>query len=209
MGGSVRHWPQGHGVQGVLPPHAPGVPCWGAPDRAIGTPRPHAPPRRLGLPSQGRRLPGLSPPGSARGGPPPPSGLRVEESVDAGCPSAFGAVGIPGGLGLPFISSFTHSSIARVQVCGWPRGKEKAAGVLCAAKRRLWLAAARAAFARAARARVCRPASPCFRSASRSCRCAAVCGSLQVWCALMVQCCAKLCKCGLCGAPRACTMAEA
>ena len=166
-------------------------------------------PRRLGLPSQGRHIPGLSPPGSARGDPPPPSGPRVEEGVDAGCPSAFGAAGIPGGMGLPFISSSNHSSIARVQVCGWARGKEKSRCVLCAAKRRLWLAAARAAVALAARARVCRAAMPCSRSASRTCRCAAACGSLQVCCALMVHCCAKLCKCGLCGASRACTMAEA
>ena len=156
-------------------------------------------PRRLGLPSQGRHIPGLSPPGSARGDPPPPSGPRVEEGVDAGCPSAFGAAGIPGGMGLPFISSSNHSSIARVQVCGWAGGKEKAAGVLRAANRRLWLAAARVAFARAARARVCRPASPCSRSASRSCRCAAVCGSQQMLCR-------SCCKAGQCWAHVACVV---
>ena len=115
----------------------------------------------------------------------------------------------PGGMGLPFISSFNHSSIARVRkFCSCPRGKEKATGVLRAAKRRLWLAGVRAAFARAARARVCRPASPCSRSASRSCRCAAVCGSQQHVVPPMVQCCAMWCKCGLCGAGRARTMGE-
>ena len=158
-------------------------------------------PPETGSPKPGTAYPGVySPPGSARGDPPPPSGLRVEESVGAGCPSAFGAAGIPGGVGLPFISSFNHSSIARVQVCGWwPGGKEKAAGVLRAAKRRLWLAAVRAAFARAARARVCRPASPCSRSASRSCRCAAVCGRQQMLCR-------SCCRAGQCCANVACVV---
>ena len=94
---------------------------------------------------------------------------------------------------MPFISSFNHSS--RAQVCGWAGGKERAAGVLCAAKRRLWLAAARAAFALAARARACRAASPCSRSALRPCWCAVACGCLpelcRPWCNV-VQCCANV-----------------
>jgi len=53
----------------------------------------------------------------------------------------------------------------------------KAGGVRCAAKGRLRPAAARAVFARIARARVCRPASQCFRGVSRSRGCAAAWGS--------------------------------
>ena len=46
--------------------------------------------------------------------------------VDAGCPSAFGAADIPGGMGLPFISSCNHSSPhARKFAAGLAEGKSR------------------------------------------------------------------------------------
>ena len=104
------------------------------------------------------------------------------------------------------VHSIIHQSHARK--FGWAGGKEKAAGVCSAAKRRLWLAGVRAAVALAARARMCWAAMPCSRSASRTCRCAVACASLQHVVPPMVQCCAMWCKCGLCGAGRARTMGE-
>ena len=92
---------------------------------------------------------------------------------------------------------------------GVPAGAWRGGGVgRWRALRRLWLAAARAAIAFAARARACWAMTLCSRCASRACWCAAVCGSQWSIVAFWVQCGAMWCKYGLCGAKRACAMAE-
>ena len=208
MGGSVRHMPKAERIpKGFCPLTLRVSLVGGAPDRAIGTPFTHAPPGDWVSQARDGISRGLAPPGSARGDPPPPSGLRVEESVGAGCPSAFGAAGIPGGVGLPFISSFNHSSIARVQVCGWWRqGKSRWRASRCKAAP-LARCCARCVRSRCSRARV--PARIAMLS-----QCVAVVQVCSgVWqpanvVPLMLQSWAMLCKCGLCGASRARTMGD-
>ena len=73
----------------------------------------------------------------------------------------------------------SHVLRARLQVCQLACARERAAGVLLLAKRRMWRAAACCVAALAARARVCGAASQCSRMPSLKCWHAAVCGGLQ------------------------------
>ena len=148
-----------------------------APDRAIGTLQARSPRRQAPKPGDGISR-GFAPPGRPGLAPPPAFG------DEGSAPPAVGGtcLGFSAGGGM---CAYRSPALAHMRLAckfAGPHAARKAAGVLCAAKRRLWLAAARAAFARAARARACRSASPCFRSALRSRRRAAVCGCLQVLC---------------------------